>query len=177
MKSKNDLVEYVLNNPKCGEPYTKWLLDGCEDFATKYDGVIDESLLLKLIKKSKYNIDAMRFLNALVLYLEPAEITPTVFQSLLKTRMSYRKSVLIGLAHCQLSVFQLDILNQVNIDDALVKLLRVYILNNDFTEYDLFHILQPWKNDPPRYVIDYFIDNYPQHKKVASIMKMIDSNQ
>lgn len=176
MKSKNDLIEYVLNNPKDSAPYTKWLLDGCEEFAITYDGVIDESLLLKLIKKSIFNIDAMKFLNALVFYLEPAEITPTVFQSLLKTRISYRRSVLIGLAHCQLSVFQLDILNQVKIDDALVKLLKIYILNNDFTEYDLFHILKPWKNDPPKYVMDYLIDNYPGNEKVAFIIKMIESN-
>lgn len=173
MKSKNDLIEYVLKNPKGSAPYTKWLLDGCEDFAITYDGIIDESLLLKLIKKCRFNIDAMNFLNALVFYLEPVEITPTVFQSLLKTRKSYRKSVLIGLAHCQLSVFQLDILNQLKIDDALVNLLRIYILNNDFTEYDLFHILKPWKNKPPRYVIDYFIENYPENKKVEFITKRI----
>ena len=153
------------------------LLDGYKDYANTYDGVIDESLLLKLIKKSTSNIDAMRFLNALVFYLEPVEITPAVFQALLKTRRSYRESVLIGLAHCQLSVFQLDILNQEKIDDALIKLLRIYISNNNFAEYDLFHILQPWKNDPPRYVIDYFIDNYSGNEKVTAIMKMIARNQ
>ena len=87
----------------------------------------------------------MRFLNAFVMYLDPAEITSKVFESILNIKGKYKNSVLIGLAHCNLSLFQLFLLNQRKIDEALVKLKKAYD-KGEISKTDIDIALSYWNN-------------------------------
>ena len=125
--TRNDFILKVINDQKQLLPCINHFENGCHvEYRTSYSGLLDEKILLLLINKSKKNGLIMRFLNAFVMYLDSEEITAKVFAKLTNIHGKYKRSLLIGLAHCDLSLFQLFILNQQKIDEALVKLTKAY---------------------------------------------------
>lgn len=122
---------------------------------TNYEGLIKEDTLVNLINQSRYDSYLERFLSALSINLTAQEVTPIVFQSILNHKGKYSKSILIGLAHCNLSYYQLVQLNKLQIDEALIQLVDKYTQYDCFTRYDLQEMLTPWKNKMPNYLRDY----------------------
>ena len=146
MENINALILSIIDFPNQHQMIIENAEDDIQCFRNTYDGVIEDNVFMKLISQSQNNYCIERFLSALIISVTPMEITDTVFSALLEYNGEYRMSILIGLAHCPLSFFQLVKLNKLKIEEALFQLIKIYMCNDCFTKYDLLEIFKPWKN-------------------------------
>ena len=138
MYNLQEIVHSVLKDKRLCDKYIDDFENGIDMSEFNHDKCIDEILLIELIKKSHGCKILSLFLSAFVIYLRKEEISCRIFDMLINYRGAYRKSILIGLAHCDLSFYQLYKLNKLNIDDnPFCRLLELYICNNVFSVYDL----------------------------------------
>ena len=156
MKNINFLIEQVLNNVDFCTEHTEIIEDNDNYICDNFDGFANEDLLLKIVQASSQNENVARFLSAYVIHLSQKEITPCVFNAILSISSKYRKSILIGLSHCNLSYYQLVNLNKLQIEEALIQLIRLVFKYDCFTEYDLRMILDTWNYKIPQYVYESF---------------------
>ncbi len=78
------------------------------------------------------------FLSEYSIYCLAEELTPEVFKALLKIKSSYRKSILIGLCHSEISFYQLFELVKLKLDvESLLQLINRIIYSDAFSIYDL----------------------------------------
>ena len=112
-----------------------------------YSGKISESTLIKLIEKSKGELCYQCFLSDLAMCLNEEEVTPKVFDKFISFRGKYRKSILSGLAHCDLSIYQLNELTKLKVDiESLLNLIRRVLKSSSFSSYDLEMLLYAYSN-------------------------------
>lgn len=161
----NNFMMQILNSKVLCEEFCGMVEDDDTYIYNHYDGNIEEKLLIDLIEKSKKEHCYEHFLSALSICLRKEEVTPKVFKLLLSLKGRFRESILIGLAHCKLSYYQLIELNKLHIDEALSQLLEICIKFDCFSQYDLFVILQEWKNIPPIYIIENILEKYGKTEK------------
>lgn len=151
MKDLNEFVLIMLKDKKNCEDYCKNVEDGSSFMASNYEGKINESTLIKLIEKSKNEVCYQCFLSDLAICLKEEDVTPKVFDKLISFRGKYRKSILIGLAHCDLSIYQLNELTKLKVDiGSLLNLIRRVLKSDSFSSYDLEMLLKKYSN--------YFVD-------------------
>lgn len=165
MKSINHFIGEILADGKNCARYCRDIDDGAEYLQSIHDERIEEELLLKLIAAGQSSGDYGGFLSDLAPCLSREEVTPAVFERLISFKGEYRESVLIGLGHCPLSYYQLIGLNELQIDEALSRLLIICMESDCFSNYDVQNLLVPWKNKPPRFVTDYICDLYRETEK------------
>ena len=170
MKTKNELLKSVLLDKKECKNVCACLEDGNRAFLLEYSGLFDEKSLLLLVQKAKHSKLYMRLLNAVVICFRKEEISPLVFEELLRISGPFKESIWIGLAHCSLSLFQLYELNKKKVDEALIKLLFAYIDNDYSDDCDLELVLKEWDKDLPKFIIDsvlsYKTDNNAKKEKL-----------
>ena len=158
---------------------SKEIIDVFLDFKykrRKKDGLILESLLLSLIQRADIYENSAIFLGAFAPYLRKEEVTPTVFNSFLQMKSSNKTSILIGLAHCELSFYQLHLLNQLRIDgNPLMYLLDFYTKQDIFSEYDFQQFLYDNKDQVQNIEYYYSIEkeglNANKRKILISFLK------
>ena len=150
MMTRNDYLLKVNKKKKNRSSYIDQFENGCNiDYRSNYCGLIEEETIVLLIHRSKKNKLLMRFLNAFVFYLDSEEITPKVLNMLVNLKGKYKRSILIGLAHCDLSIFQLFILNQETIDEALIKLIEKY-KRQEIKKTDIDIAISYWLKHSPK---------------------------
>ena len=169
MKNINHFIENVINDQSISQKYADILFDDEAYLHKKFSGNIEESILLRLIKQSEDRVDLQIFLSALSQCLCREEVTVAVFDSLLHYKSRYRKSILIGLAHCHLSYYQLLALNKAGIDEALFQLVDLFFKHSCFSEYDLKMIFLSRKGKIPRDFFESFSEK--QQELILSILK------
>ena len=172
MKNRNELVfESIYNKTKCIENTEKLISDNS---FIDGEGIISEKLLLKLIKKAKTNRNLLKFMNALVFYLKREELSQKVFDGILSLRGSYKNSIRCGLCHSELSLIQVLKLNELGVEEALVRLLLIYDSSDIFTSNDLPYIFAPWKHRKISKYVKYNIDYYINCEKKAELLNWVD---
>lgn len=151
MRDLNEFVLKILENKKKCEDYCKNIEDGSSFLMTNYEGKIREATLIQLVEKSKSELCYQCFLSDLAICLKEEDVTPKVFDKLISFRGKYRKSILIGLAHCDLSIYQLNELTKLKVDiESLLNLIRRVLKSDSFSSYDLEVLLKKYSN--------YFVD-------------------
>ena len=100
--------------------------------------------------------------------------TINVFCALAHYKGKYQKSILTGLAHCNLSYYQLVALNKKRIDEALIKLIDLFFKYDCFSEYDLQMIFAPWQGKIPKYILEGFTA-YNQQKILSTVVEKISN--
>lgn len=147
LKDVNEFVLRILEDEKNCEEYCRNVDDGGNYLQMNYCGTISEDSLINLIEKSKTKLCYQCFLSDLVICLKEEEVTPEVFDKLMLFRGKYRKSILIGLAHCDLSVYQLLELTKLKIDiEPLLKLILRFLKSDAFSAYDLEILLNKYSS-------------------------------
>lgn len=165
MDNVNNFIIQILSSKFLCKDFCEIVEDDDSYIYNNYEGNIEEKHLIDLIERSKKDLCYERFLSALTVCLRKEDVTQKVFDLLLSFNGRFRESILIGLAHCNLSYYQLIELNKLHIDEALSQLLEICIKFDCFSQYDLFDIMQEWKNTPPKYIIEYILENYGKTKK------------
>lgn len=161
----NDFLVQILNDEELCEKYSDIVLENELFLRENYTGIIQEELLIKIIKASKQNISYEKFLNAIVICLKKEEISNAVFDQLLAFHGKYRKSILIGLAHCPLSYYQLIEMNKRHFDEALAQLLELQIKFDCFSESDLVNILKVWEKEKVKNTVEFIAEKNCNTKK------------
>ena len=169
MKDINEFVLRILEDEKNCEEYCRNVDDGGNYLQMNYCGTISEDSLINLIERSKTKLCYQCFLSDLVICLKEEEVTPEVFDKLISYRGKYRKSILIGLAHCDLSVYQLLELTKLKIDiESLLKLILRFLKSDAFSSYDLEMLLKKYS----KYFVDFSVslswmfDHYCDKKSI-----------
>lgn len=160
MDNINSFISCILESKKACNDFCEIIENDDTYLRAHYEGQIKEDLLIELIKLCEIEFCYEPFLSALTICLKKEEVTPKVFNYLISFHGQFRESILIGLAHCSLSYYQLIELNKLHIDEAFSQLLKLYMEFNCFSEYDLEMIMQEWKGKPPKYIIDYISKHY-----------------
>ena len=172
MENRNELVfESIYNKTKCIENTEKLISDNS---FIDVEGIISEKLLLKLIKKAKINRALLKFLNALVFYLKKEELSQRVFDGILSLHGGYMNSIRCGLCHSELSLIQLLKLNELGVEEALVRLLLMYDSSDIFTSNDLPYIFAPWKHRKISKYVKYNIDNFMNPERKEELLNWLD---
>lgn len=125
----NDIVNDLIENPD--------LLDysNIKEY-NKYSGVLKAEVLEKFLKKM--NRKKKIILPKIISFSDKTTITDENFKTLLKLNKKLRNTVLISLAHCDISIYQLLFINNLGICvEAFCKLLFVYSYENCFSSEDL----------------------------------------
>ena len=171
MKNRRELVfESIHNKTKCIENTNGLINDG--SFISSI-GAISENLLIQLVKMAKKDRNRLRLVNALVFYLKKEELTSVVFSNLLTIHGDFRESILCGLAHSELSLFQLTELNKLRVEEALTRLILLYITSDMFSFNDLPYIIKPWKKrGVPTRVIE-FSNSLNNRGKKEEVMQFL----
>ena len=170
MENINHFIERAIGDSSICIKYSNLMEDDESFIHSNFCDKIEESVLLRLIEKSKDNLNLQRFLSALSICFYRDEITLKVFSALSRYKGKYRKSILIGLAHCDLSYYQLVVLNKKKIDEALIKLINLFFKYDCFSEHDLQAIFIPWHGKIPKYILEGFSEDN-QQKTLSSVME------
>ncbi len=147
MKDLNEFVLKILEDKKKCEDYCKNIEDGVSFLADNYNGTISETALIQLIEKSETELCYQCFLSDLAFCLKEEDVTPKVFEKLISFKGKYRKSILIGLAHCDLSIYQLNELTKLKVDiESLLHLILRVLKSSVFSPYDLEMLLEKYSS-------------------------------
>ena len=140
----NKYIKELINNEKeCDIITDKLINDGFDFFREEHLGFIQEETLLMLIQKSKRSKVLQCFLANLSYCLTADEVTPQIFELLLKFKGKFKSTILMALSHAPLSIYQLQTLSKFNIDDqAFCQLVLVFCRNDCFSKNDLINLLQ-----------------------------------
>ena len=159
---KNEWILKIMQDKEFCQLETERLSEGA-DFSETLMGQINEGIFLELISKVK-DKNLARFLSEYSLFAKADEITPKVFDALLKCKTSYRESILIGLCHCDLSFYQLQKLNELYLDlEVWLKMIGRCLKSDAFSQYDLSEFLKSGENyhEDIQENLRYFLQTFP----------------
>lgn len=162
---KNEWILKIMQDKEFCRLETERLSEGA-DFSEALTGQIHEGIFLALISKAK-DKNLARFLSEYSLFATADEITPKVFDALLKCKTSYRESILIGLCHCDLSFYQLQELNERYLDlEVWLKMIARCLKSDAFSQYDLSEFLKSGKNyhENIQENLQYFLQTFPMEE-------------
>ena len=130
----NNLISFLINTKWLKNNNTELLLDNY----TK--DIVDERLLLKLLKKSVFSSKLKECLLEIIFAIDEKSFTKKVFRFCLRYPGKFNLTLLTQLAHMWLSVEQLEILNKrIKTPEAFCKLLCIYADDNytddEFVEF------------------------------------------
>lgn len=121
----NELIKFLTS--------TKWLKNNnieqiFDDYAKD---MVDERLLLKLLRKSIFSSKLKECLIEIIFAIDEKSFTEKVFRFCLKYPGKFKLTLLTQLAHMWLSVEQLEMLNnRIKTPEAFCKLLCIYADDN-----------------------------------------------
>ena len=139
---KNKWINQILNNESFCIQETQKIAEGDYSQLEFKDQAICEKSFMKLISRIREKSIAL-FLSEYAIYCNAEEMTPDVFSAILNMKSPYKKSILIGLCHSQISFYQLMLLSDLKLDSAaLLQLIERIIQNDVFTEFDLYFMLK-----------------------------------
>lgn len=176
MQSLEEFVVHLLENKNDCEEYCKNIEDGSGFLMANYGGRLNEKTLIQLIQKSKAELCYQCFLSDLVICLKEEDVTPTIFDKLLSFRGVYRKSILIGLAHCDLSIYQLNELTKLKIDiESLLKLILRFLQSSSFSVYDLEMLLKTYAGYFPDFStsLTWMVDHYCDKNSISKLKFLV----
>ena len=152
MKDINAMILDALHSPPKMKEEAEQMEKDITYLHREYSGYINEKTFIKIIQKAERNEKTTRFLAGLVASAYPCEVTNTIFSLLIELKGDYRYTILSCLAHLPLAYYQLVILNNLRVEEALFQLIDLYIHYDCFTEYDLNRIFLPWNNRLDTYI-------------------------
>ena len=137
MENINDYLQAILNNNR------KMGLEEYQIFKN-IDGIIRADILNEIIDYSISHKCIRNVLRDILEYCNHSSVTPEIFDKIAKyPHKKMRKDLLISLAHCSLSIYQLWYICKKNICfEAFAQLLDIYLINDCFTVYDLNELLE-----------------------------------
>ena len=140
----NEYLKSLLHDEgECAKCTSKLEKDGHEFFRGKYSGTLHNEVLLNIIQSSRKNKVLQRFLATFAYCLKADEVTPEIFELFLKYKGKFKDTILMALSHAPLSIYQLQILTRLDIDDAAFCQLVLIVCKNDcFSKNDLLKLLQ-----------------------------------
>lgn len=108
------------------------------------DGILQSDILEDFICYSIHHSYIRKFLPNVFNFCDCSSVTPEVFDKIKRfPNKKIRKNILIVLAHCRLSFYQLSyICNQNICFEAFAQLLDIYLINECFSAYDLKILLE-----------------------------------
>lgn len=172
MKVLNQIIEDIMENENLCKEYSEKFTSGSE-IVFSHNVATDEKLLIRLINESGRRRALAQFLSDIIIYFNKIDITNKVFDRLINYKGSFRKSILIGLAHCDLSFYQLCELNKLNIDgNPFCRLLKIYVTNDIFSQYDLKKFIDDNANMDKESCI-YVLDHIPTANVTPEKKKII----
>ncbi len=84
-----------------------------------------------------------KIIHSILYYSDDKSITYEVFNKILHFKKKYCKELLFVLAHCKISIYQLEYINRLQMyDEAFCQLLYTYSSNECFTTEDLRYFLE-----------------------------------
>lgn len=139
--NKNEWICKIISDKKYCEEEIGKLSDGVINKAYLSE-VIDCEIFHEMIKRaSEKHIG--HFLSEYSLYANAEEITPSVFNALLKCDTDFKESILIGLCHSDISFYQLLILDDLSLtDEAVLQLIKRCFNSDVLSMYDLEMLLK-----------------------------------
>lgn len=140
----------------------------------KYSSTLDPKVLLKLLNSySKDNKKIKEIIPYILYYADEKSITDEIFNEILHFDRNYRNTLLIVLAHCKISFYQLEYINKLQIcDEAFCQLLYIYSTNEIFTAEDLKVFLQKtkkFKKSTIKMHIKYMLEKDKLHISIEKI--------
>lgn len=166
MKYREQYIEKAINNKK----YCRTLceeLEANKSYFYDAEGFISEETLFTLIELSNDN-DFAYLLSTLSPFLKREEVTPESFKRIMQMNSSWKNSILIGLCHANLSLYQLNELYLLNIDNnPMLAMLKILLKENCFTAFDVFHLITSNLDnlEDIKYLCDNFLDFEIEEKK------------
>lgn len=135
----NSLAERIINaNASERKILCNWLDEDWDIFDT-LSGTLTEGNAFKLIKRSRYQSEITLILPHMLKFSDSHTISERVFSSLCRyPNKRCRNSLLISIAHCPISFYQLqEICRRKICVEAFAALLDMYAANDIFTVDDL----------------------------------------
>ena len=131
----NEFARVLLQNQK--DEFTPDYIE------TEVYGYFNSDNLLFVLQKSLRNKKIRDLLPDLLFYCNDKSVSVEVFDFVKKYKFKKRRrTLLISLAHCQLSIYQLRYISELNIcGEAFAQLLDIYLFNDCFSIYDLENLL------------------------------------
>ena len=137
-----------------------------------FSGKIKNDKLMKLLYASKKNKNVLKLLTKLLYYSDANTINDEAFNFIVKFPKKIRRTFLIALAHCKISFYQLDYINNLNIcKEAFLQLLDIYCENLCFTALDLKNFLIKNHKKNSKYINDYLNFKKSISKEKIEIIK------
>lgn len=111
----------------------------------KYSGILKAEVLEKFLKRM--NRRKRIILPQIINYSDSSTITYKNFKKIIKFNKKFRCNVLISLAHCDISIYQLLYINKLGICvESFCRLLSIYSHDNYFSSEDLKKLIIDSKN-------------------------------
>lgn len=135
----NILAERIINaNASERKTLCNWLDEDWDIFGT-LGGTLTENNAFKLIKRSRYQREITAILPHMLQFSNSHTISERVFSSLCRyPNKSRRNSLLVSIAHCTISFYQMqEICRRKICAEAFAALFDMYVANNIFTVDDL----------------------------------------
>ena len=147
-KAVKSVVKYEDNMVEINDFITNFLLHQKKEITPNYIetevyGYLNSNNLLLLLEKSLTNRKIRSLLPFLLFYCNDKSVTVKAFELIKSYKFrKCRKTLLVSLAHCKLSVYQLMYICELKICvEAFAQLLDIYLLEDCFTVYDLHKLL------------------------------------
>ena len=136
----NDFLLECLNNHMPKNKLTQFEDDYFND---EIYGIVKKDILLDFLKLSK-NSNLKKVLPFILSFSDKDSISTEVFEFIIKQfGRKERKSMLISLAHCNISFYQLTFIAKEKICfEAFAALLNMYLGNDCFSLYDLQNLIE-----------------------------------
>lgn len=142
----NNLCDEIISNTeKQNEIYLK-MKEDYDYFEKNCYGKLNNKILSKLLDMSLDDQYLQEILSLVLYFCDKNSISDENFNKLIHYPGKIKKTYLIALSHCELSLYQLNYLNNKNIStEAFCQMLYIIFMNTCFTENDLLYFLKTSK--------------------------------
>lgn len=140
----------------------------------RFSGVMKSDKLIPLLYKCKKNKNISVIIPYLLYYADGSTITDDVFRIILRFPKQLRHTCLISLAHCHISFYQLQYINNLEIcSEAFCQLLSYYCRYACFSAQDLEIFLKSCDLSRYMIIIDTFLQNNNCSMEKVKILQSI----
>lgn len=115
-----------------------------EDYFEKFTGFLSSQVAIRLLQQSKKSKNVRRYLSQFFYFCNTDTMTNQVF-SFIKNypNTKIRKSLYVAISHCDISLYQLQFINdEILCLEAFARLLDYYLHYDCFTHFDLDYLLK-----------------------------------
>lgn len=142
-KNINEFARQLIEGDVNLKEFCASLDDAQEYFEENYEGFLDSSKISTIIDISYNNKDLQYIIGGLLYCSNKDSITDEVFNKLLKFPKAMRRTVLVSLAHCDISFYQLMKINKMQIcTEAFGGLMNHMYTSDAFSAEDILQLLK-----------------------------------